>query len=87
MGQYSGVNGETFTDDEVEAWAAHAESERGYTGGHIGPSVAGRPVSVDGQVGPFTVLLDAGHRTKLHRVAAEQGTTAAALIRRLIDSL
>lgn len=87
MGQYTGVNGETFTDEELEAWAAHAESEQEYTGGHIGPSSAGRPVSLGEQVRPFAVPLDAARRAKLHRVAAEQGTTAAALIRRLIDSL
>ncbi|EXF23913.1 DNA polymerase II [Nesterenkonia sp. AN1] len=87
MGQYIGVNGETFTDDELEAWAAYAESGQKYTGGHIGPSASGPPVSIGAQVRPFTVLLDAARRAKLHRVAAEQGTTALALIRRLIDSL
>lgn len=34
-----------FTDQDVEQWAAEAESERGYTGGHLGPSATGRPVS------------------------------------------
>lgn len=87
MGQYTGVNGEDFTDDDLEAWAAQAESPEGYSGGHIGPAKAGRPVSIGAQVRPFTFRVDAARRAKLHKVAAEQGTTVSALLRRLIDSL
>lgn len=87
MGQYTGVNGEDFTDDDLEAWAAQAESPEGYSGGHIGPARAGRPVSIGAQVRPFTFRVDAARRAKLHKVAAEQGTTVSALLRRLIDSL
>lgn len=87
MGKYTAVNGEAFSDDDLEAWAAHAESSQGYTGDHIGPSKVGRPLSIGAEVRPFTVRLDAARRAKLRRVAAEQGTTVSALMRRLIDSL
>lgn len=39
-----------FTDEDVEKWAA--ESERGDTGGHLGPALAGRPISVEQQARP-----------------------------------
>lgn len=45
MAKYTTVNGKTFTDKDIERWAAEAESEQGYTGDHIGPAVPGRPVS------------------------------------------
>ncbi len=37
-----------FTDDDIEQWASKAESEQGYTGKHLGPSVPSRPVSAGG---------------------------------------
>ena len=30
MGEYSDVNGAPFTDEDIEQWAAEAESETGY---------------------------------------------------------
>lgn len=43
MGKDKPVTGETFSEEEIEAWAADAESEQGYTGAHLGPSVVGPP--------------------------------------------
>lgn len=37
MGEYSDVNGVPFTDEDIERWAAEAESEAGYEGKHLGP--------------------------------------------------
>lgn len=47
MEECTAVNGTTFTDKDIERWATEAESEKGYTGDHLGPPVPGRPVSVD----------------------------------------
>lgn len=87
MGKYTAVNGKTFTDEDIEAWADEAESEQGYTGGHIGPSTPGRPVSVGADARPFTLRLDAYRRAKLKKAAEEQHTTVSQLMRGLIDSL
>lgn len=87
MSKYTAVNGKTFTDDDIETWAAEAESEQGYTGGHLGPSTAGRPVSVGADARPFTLRLDAHRRAKLNKVAEEKHTTVSELMRGLIDSL
>lgn len=38
MCKYTAVNGTTFTDEDIETWAAEAASEQGYTGGHTTPS-------------------------------------------------
>ena len=45
VGAYRDVNGAPFTDEDVEQWASEAESEKGYTGTHLGPSEPGRPTS------------------------------------------
>jgi len=87
MGKYTAVNGTTFTDEDIEKWAAEAESEKGYTGDHIGPSVPGRPVSVGAEAKPFTLRLDANRRAKLDKLAQERRTTPSELMRGLIDSL
>lgn len=76
MGQDVEGRSGAITDEDFENWAAQAESTRGYTGEHVGPPRVGRPGSIGDRVRPFTF-----------RVAAEQGTTASELIRRLIDSL
>jgi len=55
MAKYTAVNGTNFTDQDIERWATEAASEDSYRGGHIGPSVPGRPVSAGGQVKPFTL--------------------------------
>lgn len=54
MTKYAAVNGTTFTDEDIAHWAAEAESDPGYTGDHIGPSVPGRPVSVGAKAKPLT---------------------------------
>lgn len=87
MGKYKAVNGTTFTDKDIEKWANEAESEQGYTGGHLGPAVLGRPVTVGAEAKPFTLRLDANRRAKLDRIAQERHTTPSALMRSLIDSL
>ncbi|MDF2045325.1 MULTISPECIES: CopG family transcriptional regulator [Microbacterium] len=87
MKKYTDVNGVPFTDDDIEAWAAEAESEKGYTGGHLGPSQPGRPVSVGAKARPFTLRLDAARRAKLDEVAHDRHTTPSQLMRDLIDAL
>ncbi|KAA9108198.1 CopG family transcriptional regulator [Microbacterium rhizomatis] len=87
MGTYSDVNGIPFTDEDIESWAAEAESDTGYTGKHLGPSVPGRPISVGAQARPFTLRLDAARRAKLDEVAQERHTTPSQLMRELIDAL
>lgn len=51
MEKYKAVDGTTLTDEGIEKWATEAESEQGYTGAHLGPSVPGRPVSVGAAAG------------------------------------
>jgi hypothetical protein len=45
MCNYTDVNRTPFTDADIEEWASDAESERGYTGKHLGPSVPGPPAA------------------------------------------
>ncbi len=45
MSKYTDANGTEFTDEDIERWAAEVESVEGYTGGQLGPSRQGRPVS------------------------------------------
>lgn len=87
MVKYTDVNGTSFTNEDIERWAAEAESEQGYTGKHLGPSVPGRPISVGAEARPFTLRLDANRRAKLDKIAKEQNTTVSNLMRGLIDSL
>ena len=87
MANYTDVNGTPFTDDDIERWANEAESERGYTGKHLGPAVPGRPTSVGARARPFTLRLDAARRAMLDEVAHELHTTPSQLMRELIDSL
>lgn len=87
MGEYSDVNGAPFTDEDIEQWAAEAESETGYAGKHLGSSVPGRPISVGAQARPFTLRLDVVRRAKLDEVAQERHITPSQLMRELIDSL
>ncbi len=87
MGKYSDVNGVPFTDEDIERWGVEAESEAGYTGKHLGPSVPGRPISVGAQARPFTLRLDAVRRAKLDEAAQERHTTPSQLMRELIDAL
>ena len=47
MSTHTDVNGTPLTDQDIERWAAEAESEQGYTGKHLGPSVPGHPISVE----------------------------------------
>jgi hypothetical protein len=87
MNEYTDVNGAVFTDDDIERWAATAESDQGYTGGHLGPSVPGRPISVGRKARPFTLRLDTARRAKLDEVAQERHITPSQLMRDLIDAL
>ncbi|WP_420176546.1 CopG family transcriptional regulator [Luteococcus sp. OSA5] len=87
MTEYKDVNGVPFTDEDIELWATEAESERGYQGGHLGPSRPGRPISVGDQARPFTLRLDAARRAKLDTAARQRRTTASQLVRDLIDAL
>lgn len=87
MDRYSDVNGIPFSDDDIEQWAAEAESEKGYVGNHLGPSVPGRPISVGAHARPFTLRLDAARRAKLDEAAQERHITPSQLMRDLIDAL
>lgn len=87
MGHHTDVNGTPFTDQDIERWADEAETERGYTGGHLGPSVPGRPISVGLHARPFTLRLDAARRAKLDEVAQRRHITPSQLMRQLIDTL
>lgn len=85
MSTYTDVNGTPFSDDDLDRWAA--ESEAGFEGKHLGPSVLGRPISVGVQARPFTLRLDAARRAKPAEVANERHTTPSQLIRDLNDAL
>lgn len=87
MSTYTDVNGARFTDEEIEHWAAEDESEEGYTGGHLGPSRPGRPVSVGTDVRPVTVRLDAARRAKLEELANSHKTSISQAVRELIDAI
>ena len=85
--KYTDVNGVPFTDEDIERWADEAESAAGYTGGHLGPSRPGRPVSVGHEAKPFTLRLDQQRRAKLALAARQRNVSASELVRQLIDSL
>ena len=87
MSKHTDVSGMPFTDDDIERWAADAESEQGYAGRHLGPSAPGRPISVGAQARPFTLRLDAARRAKLDEAAQARHTTPSQLMRELIDAL
>ena len=81
------ANGTRFTDEDIEKWAAEAKSAQGYTGGHLGSSASGRPISVGTEAKPVTFRLGANRCSKLDWLARERHTTPSDLIRGLIDSL
>ena len=87
MGKHIDVNGDPFTDEDIERWATEAESGEGYTGKHLGPSVPGRPISVGAHARPFTLRLDAARRAKLDEVAQERHITPSQLMRDLMGLL
>jgi hypothetical protein len=84
---YTAANGTTFTDDDIERWAAADEAGVAWTGGHVGPVVMGRPITVGERARPFTLRLDAQRRAKLDAEAAHRHTTISQVMRDLIDSL
>ena len=87
MKTYTAANGTTFTDDDIERWAAEAESGEPFGGGHLGPPVPGRPVSVGQEAKPFTLRLDIARRAKLEARAKEQHTSPSQIMRDLIDAM
>ena len=87
MDKTAGAHDKGFTDEYIEGCAAESESADGYTGAHLGPAVAGPPVSGGGQARPLTLRLDAARRAKLNEIASERNTTPSQLLRDLIDSL
>ena len=87
MATYKSTDGAVFTDDALERWALEAESDTGYTGKHLGPSIPGRPISVGVQARTFTLRLDAPRRAKLNEAAHQRHITASQLVRELIDTL
>lgn len=87
MSTYTDVNGVAFTDEEIERWAAEDESKASYTGGHLGPSRPGRPVSVGTDVRPLTIRLDAARRAKLEELANSHKTSISQAVRELIDAI
>jgi predicted transcriptional regulator len=84
---YTSSTGTTFTDDDVERWAEDAE--RGVFGGKPGRyATPGRPLSVgDETAEPFSIRLDAPRRAKIEHAASERNTTAAQIVRDLIDAM
>lgn len=87
MSKYTSSSGEPFSDADIERWAAEDESAEGYTGGHLGPSRPGRPVSVGSDVRPVTVRLDAARRAKLEELARAHHTSVSQAVRELIDAI
>lgn len=87
MKKYTGIDGIEFTDNDIEKWAAEAESDHGYSGDHLGPAVPGRPISVGAEAKPFTIRLDVNRRAKLNSIAKQRHMTASDLMRDLIDKL
>ncbi len=92
MATYTAANGTTYSDEDIERWAAEAELGEAYTGGHLGPPTAGpptsgRPITVGEQARPFTLRLDVARRAKLDQVAQQRHITASQLVRDLIDAL
>ena len=87
MAKYTAINGTTFIDKDIERWAAEAESDEGYTGDHVCPSVPGRPVSVGAEAKPFTLRLEANRRAKLNKIAQQRHITPSQLLRDMIDEL
>jgi predicted transcriptional regulator len=85
MAEYTAADGMHFTDQDMEKWAA--QTERGYTGGHLGRATAGRPVSVGQRARPFTLRLDTARRAKLDQIAHQRETSVSQLVRDLIDAL
>lgn len=79
------TGGTVHTDEDIEKW--DEESEVGFPGASLGPSVPGRPISGGTDAEPFTLRLDARRRVKLDEAAQEQHTTASQLVRGLINSL
>ena len=45
MDTYKSADGVVFTDEYIEQWALEAELDTGYAGKHLGPSIAGKPIS------------------------------------------
>jgi hypothetical protein len=84
---YTDVNGTIYTGADIERWAAVEATEAGYTGGHLGAPIVGRPVSVGHQARPFTLRLDGARRAKLDEIARDRHTTASQIVRDLIDAL
>jgi len=84
---YTSSTGVTYTDDDIEQWAAAAES--GQYPGRPGPVIrGGRPLTVgEATSTPFTVRLDPARRSKVEETAHVRNTTAAQVLRDLIDSL
>lgn len=85
MKEYTDVRGASFSDADVERWGEQAE--HGYSGGHLGVSQPGRPVSVGADARPFTLRLDAHRRAKLRAEAKRKGETESQVMRDLIDAL
>lgn len=85
MTEHIAVNGDTYTDEDIERWGQEAES--GFPGWKFGKPVAGRPISVGAEAKPFTLRLDSDRRAKLDEIAKERHTTASQVVRDLIDAL
>lgn len=87
MDKCTDVNGDAYSEADIERWAEEAETAQPFDGKHLGPSRPGRPISVGSQARPFTLRLDAARRAKLDEAAQKRHTTASQLVRELIDSL
>ncbi|MFD2840241.1 CopG family transcriptional regulator [Populibacterium corticicola] len=87
MGEYKDVDRVPFTDEDIEEWAAEAETSTGYTGKHLGLPVAGDPTSADPQTHTIALHLDTARLAKLNEAAQKRHTTPSQLMRELIDAL
>jgi len=76
MATYTAVNGTTFTDDDIERWAADIES--GVLPGEPGEITYGPMLNV--------VPLDDAHRAKAEELAEQLGLSVGEFVCQLIDA-
>ena len=81
---WTASNGTTFTDADIETWAADIEA--GHLPGTPGPITRGRPLAVGAEpAAPVTIRLDRARRDKLTRLAAGRHISKSQVIRELLD--
>lgn len=84
MSTYTTATGTTYTDADIERWAA--EAEHGYSGWEFGKPSPGRPISVGPDAKPLSIRMDAKRRAKIEAIAAQRNITPSQVVRELIDA-